>query len=144
MSEKLVLRVEPQLAALEKINAAAEEFGRAANWSDDLVFQVCLVLEEVAVNIVKHGYGDAQSSGSREAIEISLSSQPGNLKIEITDGGRSFNPLTESPEPDLDAKLEDRPIGGLGVYLVRTMMDTMDYRRSDGKNHLTLTKRTGG
>lgn len=144
MSEKRILRVQPQLAALEEINTAAEEFGRAANWPDDLVFQVCLVLEEVAINIVKHGYGDAQASDSREAIEVALSSQADSLKIEITDGGRSFNPLTESPKPDLDAALEDRPIGGLGLHLVRTMMDTMDYRRSDGKNYLTLTKRTGG
>ena len=144
MSEKLVLRVEPQLTALEKVDAAAEEFGRAANWPEALAFQVRLVLEEVVINVVKHGYGDGERAGFRQEIEISISSEAGSLTIEISDGGRAFNPLKDGPEPDLDAALEDRPVGGLGLHLVRTLMDTMRYRRSDGRNHLTLVKRTDG
>ncbi len=144
MNRKLVLRVEPQLTALGKVDAAAKEFGRAENWSAELAFQVRLVLEEVVVNIVKHGYGNGEHDGGRRGIDISMSSEAGNLTVEITDDGQSFNPLTDSPEPDLDASLEDRPVGGLGLHLVRTLIDTMRYRRSNGRNRLTLVKRTGG
>ena len=62
----------------------------------------------------------------------------------IADDGRPFDPLTEAPEPDLESAIEDRPIGGLGVHLVRTMMDEVRYRREEGKNRLTLVKRREG
>ena len=61
--------------------------------------------------------------------------------IEISDDGQPFNPLKDAPKPDLEAALEDRPIGGLGIHLVLTMMDEMHYRRENERNHLTLVKR---
>ena len=56
------------------------------------------------------------------------------------DNGRPFDPLNDAPEPDLDSGVADRAVGGLGVHLVRTMMDEMRYRRDRGRNHLTLVK----
>ncbi len=66
------------------------------------------------------------------------------VTVEITDDGRSFDPLTEAPEPDLDSSLNERRIGGLGVFFVRSMMDDLQYRREQGKNHLAFTKRRVG
>ena len=62
------------------------------------------------------------------------------LVLEISDDGKPFDP-TQAPPPKLNAALEERRIGGLGVYLVRTMMDEIAYRRSDGRNHLVMRKR---
>ena len=137
MSAALSLRVETRLDELPRLDAAVEDFAQGQAWPPDLAFQVKLVLEELGVNIVNHAHDD----GALHEIEIKIASAADMLTIEIADDGRPFDPLTEAPEPDLDSTIEDRPIGGLGIHLVRTMMDEARYRREEGKNHLTLVKR---
>ena len=140
MSAALSLRIATRLDELPRLDAAVEDFAQEQAWPPDLVFQVKLVLEELGVNIVNHGHDD----DARHEIEIEIASAADALTIEIADDGRPFDPLTEAPEPDLESALEDRPIGGLGVHLVRTMMDEARYRREEGKNRLTLVKRREG
>ena len=135
MSGKLSLRVEPRAEELDTITAAVEEFGDAEKWPPDVVFRINLVLEEVGLNIINHGRTDDLGE-----IEITLTSGPESITIEIVDNGRPFDPLKDAPEPDLDSSVKDRAVGGLGVYLVRTMMDSLHYRRDGGRNHLTLVK----
>lgn len=135
MSGKLSLKVEPRAEELDAITAAVEEFGDAERWPFELVYRVNLVLEEVGLNIINHGRTDDLNE-----IEITLTSKPESLTIEIVDNGRPFNPLKDAPEPDLDSGIAERAVGGLGVHLVRTMMDEMHYRRDGGKNYLTLVK----
>ena len=60
--------------------------------------------------------------------------------VELEDDARPYNPL-EAPEPDLEAEIDDRPIGGLGVHLVRTIMDTVNYRRTHNRNLLIMSKK---
>jgi anti-sigma regulatory factor (Ser/Thr protein kinase) len=129
--------IEPNLDSLERIAASVEEIGQKDNWSADLVFKINIVLDELATNIVKYG-------GKVSEIEVSLSSEEEVVTVEITDDGQSFDPLTEAPEPDLDSSLNERRIGGLGVFFVRSMMDDLQYRREQGKNHLAFTKRRAG
>ena len=140
MSAALSLRIATRLDELPRLDAAVEDFAQEQAWPPDLVFQVKLVLEELGVNIVNHGHDD----DARHEIEIEIASAADALTIEIADDGRPFDPLTEAPEPDIESALEDRPIGGLGVHLVRTMMDEARYRREEGKNRLTLVKRREG
>ena len=140
MSAALSLRIATRLDELPRLDAAVEDFAQEQAWPPDLVFQVKLVLEELGVNIVNHGHDD----DARHEIEIEIASAADALTIEIADDGRPFDPLTEAPEPDLESAIEDRPIGGLGVHLVRTMMDEVRYRREEGKNRLTLVKRREG
>ena len=137
MTEPLLLRIPPNHDQLEQIPAAVEEFAERDNWPPDLVFKLNLVLEELGVNIVNY-------SGATGEIEISLASDAETVTIEITDNGRPFNPLDELETPDISAPLDERPIGGLGVHLVRTMMDELSYSREDGKNRLAMTKRKAG
>jgi serine/threonine-protein kinase RsbW len=61
----------------------------------------------------------------------------GALTATVSDDGRPFDPLSQ-PSPDIHAPLEDRTIGGLGIHLIRSMMDAVEYRRADGRNHLTF------
>lgn len=136
MTQRLHLKLESQLTALQELEAAVEEFGLEQDWPPDLLFRVQLVLEELATNVINHGYGE----GGHE-FEVAIDSSNDSLTIELTDSARPFNPLAEAPEAAVNAALEDRPIGGLGVHLVRTMMDEMRYERDGGKNRLTLVKR---
>ncbi len=135
MSASVSLKIGSDLAQLEQVTAAVEEIGRLEDWPPKLVFEVTLVLDELGVNIVKYG-------GEVSEIEVSLSSGKEAVTIEITDDGRPFDPVNEAAEPDLASPLEERRIGGLGIHLVRNVMDEMHYRREQGKNHLTLMKRT--
>ena len=137
MSREITLQVGGSAAELERINAAVEELAETEGWPSELVFQTTLVLEELEVNIMNYAYGAGESAHSR----ITLRSEPDRLTIEVSDAGKAFNPLEDAREPDLDASVEDRRIGGLGIHFVRTLMDEVSYRREDGRNHLTLVKR---
>ena len=136
MSEQFKLKVETNPSELERISAAVEDIGQRENWPAQFIFRVNLVLEELGLNIMSYGYDE----GLHE-FEITLTSEADVLRIEFTDDGRPFDPLNEAPELDLDASVDDRKVGGLGIHLVRTMVDEMSYRREQDKNHLTLVAR---
>ena len=137
MSESVSMKIAPELDQLERITAAVEELGERDDWPPDLIFKVNLVLDELWVNVVHY-------SGATGDVEISLDTDADEVRLEIADDGRPFDPLTETVEPDIDAPLEDRPIGGLGIFLVREMMDDLRYKRENGKNRLAMVKRKGG
>lgn len=98
-------------------------------------FQVAF--DELLTNIVDYGHSDDED----HAIEVRLKLDDSALQAEVIDGGAAFDPLTDSAAPDLDLTIDDRPIGGLGIHLVRTLMDDISYRRDNGRNRLLLTKR---
>ena len=136
MSAKLSLTMGFEASDLPRIQTAIGEFSREQNWPPDVEFQVDLVLEELVLNVVNHG------SGGREGkINIELVSDAESVVIEIIDSGLPFDPLTDAPEPDTESPIEDRAVGGLGIHLVRTMMDEVTYRREENKNHMRLVKR---
>ena len=133
-----IIRMNPDTAALETVFAEVEGFAMEAEWPADAVFQVKLILEELVVNAINYG-----APGGTTPIDIKLQSDGETITIEIKDVGQPFDPLRDAPSPDLSLGLEERPIGGLGLYLVRTMVDEMHYRWEGGFNHLTLiTRRT--
>ena len=136
MSATLDLRVETKIEEMERLAAVVEDFGEGEDWPPALTFQVNLALEELWLNVLNYGH----ERGLHE-VDIRLVSDTDALTIEITDDGKPFDPLTDAPLPDTTGGLGDRGIGGLGIHLVRTMMDELEYRREEGKNHLTLVKR---
>ena len=135
--ESVSLKIAPSLDQLERITAVVEDLGERDDWPPDLIFKVNLVLDELWVNVVHY-------SGATGDVEVSLDADADEVRLEIADDGRPFDPLSEAVEPNLDAPLEERPIGGLGIFLVREMMDELHYRREDGKNRLAMVKRKGG
>ncbi|MCY3791900.1 MAG: ATP-binding protein [Gemmatimonadetes bacterium] len=137
MSAQKSLRIATELDELHKVNAAIEALAEEENWSPDVTFQIGLAVEELGVNIVNYGHDDDKA----HEIKIVISSEDETITIEIEDDGHAFNPLVDAPEPDLNAEVEDRTVGGLGIYLVRTMMDEVHYQRQQDKNCLTLVKR---
>lgn len=95
-----------------------------------------VALDEVVSNVVKYGY----QGGSEQPVVIEVFVRPGRLEVEVIDEGEPFNPL-EQQAPDTNQALDERPIGGLGIHLVKELMDDVTYRRQDGRNHLRFAKR---
>lgn len=102
---------------------------------ETLRFQLRLAIEEAVENIVSYAYTDA----AEPWLEVHAERQGGDLVITLKDGGRPFNPL-EHEAPDLSLPAEERPVGGLGIFLTRRMTDAVSYAYEDGCNILTLTK----
>ena len=136
VSAHLTLNMEAQLDEIERIRAAVNILSQAERWPPELLFQIELVLEEVGTNIIKYGQDDERETD----IDITLTSDRKSLTLEIVDNGKPFNPFADAPPPDLDSAVPERPIGGLGVYLVQELMDEASYRHEDGKNKVTLVK----
>jgi anti-sigma regulatory factor (Ser/Thr protein kinase) len=136
LTETLNLNVLPNLDELGRIAAEVEAMGKREDWSPNLVFRANLVLEELLVNIIKYG----QSDGIK-GFDITLTSEPDRLTIEVVDEGKPFDPVKDAPPPVLTGSLEDRPVGGLGLHLVRSLVDELSYKRERGKNHVALVAR---
>ncbi len=94
-----------------------------------------LALEELVTNCIKYGYDDTAA----HVIQIHLQLAGGEMIMTVEDDGHPFNPL-EQAEPDTNLPIEERPIGGLGIHMLRKMSDRMEYVRENGKNRVTLHK----
>jgi len=127
-----------QRSEIQRLGELAERFGAGEHLGDDEVMAINLVLDEMVANIIENAYDD---QGEHE-IHVSLARHGDTLTIRIEDDGRPFDPV-QAPAPDLDLPLEERPIGGLGIHIVRSVMDAVDYRRQDGRNILTMRKTLG-
>jgi sigma-B regulation protein RsbU (phosphoserine phosphatase) len=129
-------------ATLESVTEVTERFGQfaEANDLDDTARrQVLLVLDDLLNNVVTYAYeGDEQAAGQEIQVRVELA--PTRLVIIISDGGVPFNPFGMNA-PDVQASLDERDIGGLGIHLVRTVMDEVDYNRRAGRNVVTVIKR---
>jgi anti-sigma regulatory factor (Ser/Thr protein kinase) len=132
------LRNDP--AEARQLAGWVQDFVRHANLPDAVGKAIDLALEECVTNVFAYGWNDGHEHAV--LIRFKADSDQGNAQVEIEDDGREFNPLT-APPVDLAQPLERRPVGGLGVHMVRQIMDEVAYRREEGRNILTLTKRTG-
>jgi len=130
------------------LRSQLEELARALDHIEDFLLQQAaerelasemrLIAEEGLANIVRHAYEPDQEG----EIEVVLALSETEVRLELRDSGRPFNPL-EHPEPDLGAPIEERPLGGLGVHLIRSLTDTQSYARQGTVNVLVLVKRRG-
>lgn len=127
---------ENNLSELDGLCRQVEAFAKKQDLSPKDIHEIHLCLEEHFTNIIAHGYTDDEMHW----IEVTLSVEDENFVIRIEDDGIPFNP-NEAPAPDLECPLEEREIGGLGVYLTRHFMDNLVYQRCGGKNVLIMIKR---
>jgi serine/threonine-protein kinase RsbW len=127
--------VPAEIGAVEGANVRLRDFLQGRGVDKDLVFTAVLALEEVVTNVVKYGF-PADDKAERR-IDVEADVQPGTLRLRIADNGRAFDPLT-APPPPLESPVEDRPIGGLGIHLLRNLADDVEYCRTEGQNVLTL------
>ena len=134
MTPSLTLHLQNKIAEVARLVDAVESFGTHAGLSPDLTYRLTLSLDEIVSNVIRHGYSDTND----HVVEVRLSVHNGVVTSVIEDDGHPYDPR-ESPEPDLSMPVEQRGPGGLGIFLVRQMMDSIDYARRDGRNILTVT-----
>jgi serine/threonine-protein kinase RsbW len=110
-----------------------------ARLPEERIGELDLLIEEIFMNVCSHAYPDGQQGVVTLTYSVPA---PGELRVEVADQGAEFNPLVAAP-PDLTLNLENRPIGGLGIFLVKTLAPSLTYRRDRDWNRLTFGMSAG-
>ena len=135
MSKRFQITHAAELESLQKFRDFITTCCAQHDIHADTVLELKLAVDEACTNIIEHGY-KGMDPGS---IILSFRIEPGRILVQITDFGHVFEPEA-APKPDVEAALEDRELGGLGLYLIYQMMDNIDYQSSEEGNTLTFTK----
>ncbi|SRR6266545_6968210 len=131
---ELRIAIANDFALLSGANDALEAFLLRWQLKPEVVFSARLALEEVVTNIIKYAYADADT----HQIDIEALIGEEEVVLRITDDGREFDVLSAAP-PDLQKPLEERPPGGLGIHIVRSIARRIEYKRAEGRNKLLLS-----
>ena len=127
--ENKMLSVNPTMETIPQVAAFVEEHLEKFDVPMKLSTKLMVAVDEIYSNIVRY-------SGASEA-QIQLAKEDNMMRLIFSDNGKPYNPL-EAKEPDVTASADDRTIGGLGIFMVRKMMDSVEYMYKDGQNVLTL------
>ena len=125
------LRLPAKLPSLDSFRDFVDRSAVAAGAGPEVLLKIELVLEELLVNHVLHAYGSGEGDS-----EVACFSRPGFFCLEVVDEAAPFDPLGHK-SPDLTLAPGDRPIGGLGILMVRSLADEVSYRREGGRNVIT-------
>jgi serine/threonine-protein kinase RsbW len=136
MSKKISVELKNELTEISRMSQIIDEFCASNKLCSDTGFALNLSLEEILTNIIKYGYDDSDE----HVILVRLNLNQGQVYIEVEDDGKPFNPLEVEP-PDIHKPLDERPIGGLGIHLVKNHMDSLQYKRKEERNLLILKKK---
>lgn len=137
MEPPIILKIGSDIAEIPEVSARLEELMTDFGFAPEAILDSQLAVEEAITNIIVHGYKRPDGE-----IEIACHRMSDAIEIRIADSAPPFDPLS-LPEPDLDSTVSERRIGGLGIYLIRQVMDGFRYRYEDGKNIFTLIKKKG-
>jgi len=121
---------------IARLHDQLEEFGRQHGLASRIVHDAQLALEEHLTNVISCAF----ENDREHQITVRVQLKASELHIEVEDDGRPFDPL-KHPAPDLSLPLERRRIGGLGIHMMRKSLDSLDYRREQGRNLLVMVKR---
>jgi sigma-B regulation protein RsbU (phosphoserine phosphatase) len=133
--QKIEMRIENKLSEIENVKVRFNYFSKQAGLSKDLRRKLNLVFDELLNNVISYAYDD----GDAHEIKLDFELAGGHLTVSITDDGVPFNPF-EADAPDTTIGLDERKVGGLGIHLVRSLMDKAIYQRRVDKNVVTLVK----
>ena len=133
--DPLEINITNELAEIDRVNELFNEFAESCDIPMSVSLKVNMVFDELLTNIISYAYSDEEA----HSIDIAISSNEGELAIDITDDGGPFNPFTRE-DPDTTLSLEERDIGGLGIHLVKNAMDETLYQRRHNRNTVTLIK----
>ena len=127
--------IENQIGELSTLAEQIDDLAAQWDLAQAMAMNINLVVEEAVSNIIFYAY----NNNNKHKIKISISLENKLLTIKITDDGIPFNPL-EQQQPDINLPAEERPVGGLGIFLISHMMDELNYIRKGNQNILTLYK----
>ena len=132
---ELTLALKNNIDEINRLHSFIEEVGETFALPMKTVMNLNLVLEEAVTNVIMYAYPKEE----HEYIHLTAKEQEGKLIFILTDSGKAFDP-TQAPDADITLSADDRQIGGLGIFLIRKIMNEVKYERIDGKNVLTLEK----
>lgn len=139
-SKTVEISLATDLSALAVLARVIQEFGAANALDETVQGRLNLMLDELVTNSITYALPKVPAPELR----LRLLVDEGKVVARLEDNGDKFNPFEEAPEPDPTLRLEDRPIGGLGVFLVKQFADSTAYERVDGRNCITLEHLIGG
>jgi anti-sigma regulatory factor (Ser/Thr protein kinase) len=137
MSKNISVELKNDVIEIGRMSQIVDEFCASNKLPPDTVFALNLSLEEILTNVITYGYDD----NDEHVIIVRLNLHQGQVCIQVEDDGKPFNPL-DIDAPDIDKPLEDWPIGGLGIHLVKNYMDSLKYQRKEERNLLIMKKKT--
>ena len=129
------LRIKNQVTELEKVAQFVEEIGEELGLNMELQMNLNLVMEEMVSNVIFYAYPE----GEEAEIELLAKSDGKELTFVLSDQGKEFDP-TAKEDADPDVNPADREIGGMGIFIVKNIMNKVTYQRLEGRNLLTMTK----
>jgi len=132
---RLSFELKNNLSELDTLEEKLDQFCAQLGLTNKCLCEINLALEELFTNIISYGYSD----DDEHWVRFTLSYQNGTITMRIEDDGMPFNPI-DVKEPDIQCPIEDRKIGGLGIHLIKKIMDEMIHRRRANKNILVLKK----
>lgn len=135
MNAEAFLTAKNDLSELGRLNEFLSRFWAENRLPEDLALDTGVALEEVFANVVMHGYNDR----APHEILVRVAVENGEVVLMVEDDGVAFNPL-EAPAADTSLPVEARPVGGLGIHLVRSLMSEVEYARQNGRNRLQMRK----
>lgn len=129
------LTLKNDISELNNLRELSEVFGQENNISNDIINKFQLAFEELISNIIFYGYDDELP----HEISVVFTLDGKSMAVLIVDDAKEFNPL-EKEDPDISLSIDERKIGGLGIYLVKSLMDEVNYKRESGKNYFYIKK----
>ncbi len=136
MASRYKLEVDATIENLKQVMDFVNEPLAQASCPAKVQMQMELAVEEIFVNIANYAYAPGKGTAT---ILLELQKEPFLMTITFIDHGVAYNPL-EKEDPDVNLSAAERPIGGLGIFLTKEVMDNVSYEYKDGQNYLTLTK----
>lgn len=138
MDKKKSLELTNRLEEIEKLPVLLEEICSQWQLPVSVAASLNLVLEEAVVNVIQYAYPEGEEGTL--TIDVEWKEQEQLLQFTLSDAGKPFDP-TAVPDADTSLSVEERPIGGLGIFLIRQMMDCVEYRYYNNRNVLVMQKR---
>ncbi|MBX2977122.1 MAG: ATP-binding protein, partial [Ignavibacteriaceae bacterium] len=135
MIQEKTFTLKNDISELNSLREFSEVFGQENKISNDIINKFQLAFEELISNIIFYGYDDELP----HQIDVVFTLDGKSMAVRIVDDAKEFNPLAKE-DPDISLSIDERKIGGLGIYLVKSLMDEVNYKRESGKNYFYIKK----
>ncbi|MDR2794683.1 MAG: ATP-binding protein [Holosporaceae bacterium] len=129
----MLVEIKNDFKEMDMICNKIDSFCQEQNIVDEKHHNIALIVDELVTNIISYAY----PGGGEHTFSLTIEKCDNRVCICLTDGGIPFNPLS-CPSPDVDSPLDERPIGGLGISLVKQLSETIEYARVEDKNQLSI------
>ena len=135
MSTNKTVRITNQRDQVDTVRKFFDDYSKENKLTEKTVHDIQMALDELLTNIVNYGYEDSDE----HKIDVRFGINDDAVRVEIIDDSKPYN-ILEKENPDISLSVEDKPIGGLGIFLIKKLMSNVDYYTKEGKNHLVMTK----